>query len=143
MSNIRLMHPGYWGVVLGLSIPWYMGLGAGLLLLSEQYLMVYDYEIISRYIPLHFWGALYLFIGLGLFLSATIPKIPHKFVRIFAALGLCVTVFWLVAFIITVALGELSAYLLIPPFLTVALIEYRAVIESEVNESMINPTMVA
>lgn len=137
MSKIRTQHPGYWGVALGLSIPWYSGLGLGLLLLSEQYLRVYDYEIISRYIPLHFWGALYLFIGLGLFLSATIPKISHKLVRLFAGLGLCVTVFWLVAFVITVALGQVSAYLLIPPFLTIALIEYRTVVEAETNPAMI------
>jgi hypothetical protein len=133
MSNIRTEHPGYFGVCLGLSLCWYIGIGVGLLLLPHIYHITLGYKEVAQYMPLFFWGVLYLITGVGLLLSASVKRVPHIYVRMFAGLGFSITLFWLIAFIITFFAGHQAAYLFLPPFSAILLMEFQAVVEPSSN----------
>lgn len=138
MSDIRKNHPGYYGVCMAIGLIWYTGTGIGLLIDQSAYKSFFDYRFVDKHISLTYWALLYLTLGLGLVLSASIPKIPHVWVRGFTTAGMALTVFWLAGFIISLIMGHRMAYVLIPPFAAIALTEYRAIVENDTNPAMQN-----
>lgn len=128
MSDIRHTHPGYFSVTLGLALPWYIGLGIGFSLyehtLSGQESRTYD--LISAYVPLQAWGAIYLLLGTTLLISLLSKKVPHIYVRICCGLGLMLTTFWFALYIVALATGRMDLIAVMPAWATVACVEWAA-----------------
>lgn len=133
MSDIRTEHPGYHGVVMGLSVPWYMGLGAVLTFMPVKHLIGLNLPLITSTVPLRVWGVVYMALGLAIATCASVPRIPHRYVRFLLGLGFVFTNFWLINFIVSAFTGHLEALSRAPAWATVVLVEYQTIIEPEVN----------
>jgi hypothetical protein len=132
MSDIRRTHPGYFGVTLGLSLFWYIGLGVGFTF-SHGTISARSkvYGLIGAYIPLQAWGVIYLVLGATLLTAILNPRISHQVVRVCCLLGLLLTTFWLALFLYALAAHKMDLISVIPAWLTVALVEWSAFREPE------------
>jgi len=131
VSDIRRSHQGYFGVSLALAVPWYGGLGVAFIAVHGGPVDAQAYDLVASYIPLPYWGLIYLTIGVGLLVSILVASVPHMFVRGFIGAGLVVTVLWWVSFVVSLAMGQLDAITVIPAWALAALVEWHASIEPE------------
>lgn len=139
MSNIKRTHPGYYGVATALAVPWYLGLGVSFTFFHGVPVSADAYKLVAAYVPLHYWGAVYLLLGVALFVASSFPKVDHSYVRIVAGLGLVITSFWIVFFMISVFTNQMDAITVIPAWLTIACIEWAAVKEPELGPQRPGP----
>lgn len=131
MSDTRRQHPGYFSVTMALAIPWYLGLGIGFTFAHGKPVDAEVYQLVSTYVPLQLWGIVYLALGAALILSVTKRDIPHIYVRLVTATGLFVTTFWIISYIAALMIGKMDAITVLPAWLTLACVEWAAVIEPE------------
>jgi hypothetical protein len=131
VSGIRSTHPGYYKVTFGLSVTWYIALGTSFILLGHGVQAATTYKIVSAYVPLPIWGAAYLVLGGFLLTAILIRSVPHTIVRICCGVGLGLTAFWLIAFVVTLAVGKLHGVMLIPALATIGLTEWATITEPE------------
>lgn len=129
MSDIRRTHPGYFGVTLACALPWYICLGIGFTFFKGKPVSATAYELVASYVPLQAWGVVYLVLGAALLLACTVPRIPHIYVRVLTGTGFLFTVFWILNFIVSLAVGKLDAVSVIPAWCTIALVELQAIKE--------------
>lgn len=131
MSDIRRTHPGYFGVTLACALPWYIGLGVGFTFFKGKPVSASAYELVASYVPLQAWGVAYLTLGLALLIACTIPSVPHTYVRVLTGTGLLFTVFWVINFAVSFAVGKLDVVSVLPAWCTIALVELQAMKEPE------------
>lgn len=133
MSDTRHEHPGYFGVLMGLAIPWYQGLGLTFLLQGHMLRAAPSYRLVLHYVPPEIWGIVYLAVGVLLLVGTTVKRIPHIFVRRIIVFGWMLTLFYLITFVVNDIVNGIPPATLIPAFATMLLIEYRAIVEPETN----------
>ncbi len=133
MSNTRHDHPGYYGVILGAALPWYMGLGAIFTFYGSHVDSDPDYDTALTYVPIQAWGAFYLLLGVALFLASTIPRVPHGYVRFLMAVGWCCTFYFEVLFIATLIIQGLETPTIIAAWGTILIVEFKAIVEPTSN----------
>lgn len=139
MSDTRRKHPGYFGVLMGLAIPWYQGLGLTFLLQGHMLRAAPSYRLVLHYVPPQVWGIVYLAVGVLLLVGATVKRIPHILVRRVIVFGWLLTLFYLITFIVNDIVNGIPPATLIPAFTTMLLIEYRAIVEPESNPAAVAP----
>ena len=131
MSNIRRTHPGYYRVTMAYALLWYCGLGVTFLLLPERDTLIGTYDVITALLPVWEWGVLYITIGVTLAVTASIPTVPHSYVRACLSLGFVLGVFWVIALLIAAFDGQTGAFTRLPAWTTLSVIGYAALIEPE------------
>lgn len=133
MSQTRVNHPGYYGVIVGAALPWYTGLGLLFLTYGEKIASNPDYDIATRYVPIQTWGVIYVVLGLSLFTVATVARVPHRYVRVLMGVGWCLTWFFEITFVITLATDGLFTPTIVAAWGTILIVEFKAIIEPERN----------
>lgn len=135
MSDIRHTHPGYFQVITGLAIPWYMGLGVGFYIGGSTLVASNSkaYHLIDAYIPLRAWAVIYFALGLALLISASAPSVPHGYVRVCCGIGLTLTIFWLSVWIVALLLGRMDLIAVIPAFTAILFVEFAALREPQMG----------
>lgn len=136
MSEIRTKHPGYYGVVIGAALPWYFMTGVIFTFLHDQVRQSVDYKLALAYVPVTVWGIWYMGLGLALAVSASVPRIPHRYVRVLMMAGWLSTGFFLMTFLITLAQGGLETPTIAAAWATLLVVEYKAIFEAESNPLM-------
>lgn len=130
---MRTEHPGYYGVVIGAALPWYMGLGLVFTFLSGEIRHSRDYDLAFAYVPVEAWGALYLLLGVTLAIAATVPKVPHIYVRALMGVGWLCTFFFEVTFCLTLITNGLDTPTILAAWGTILVVEFKAIVEPERN----------
>lgn len=136
MSNIRREHPGYYGVVIGAALPWYFGLGVIFTFLHGEIARSADYKLALAYVPLTGWGIWYMALGTALAIAGTVPRVPHKYVRALMSIGWFCTCYFLVTFVVTLVDHGLATPTIVVAWLTLLVVEYKAIFEAESNPLM-------
>lgn len=130
MSESRKVHPGLFRVVIGLAIPWYIGLGIGFTFFTGTKLTsATTYDLVSKHIPLQFWGGSYLMLGTAMCIATLVPKIPHFYVKLLSGIGLVMTTTWIATFIFSIFLDKLDTISVLPAWTMIAMVEWAALNE--------------
>ncbi len=137
MVQLQRSHPGYFRVVLAVSMVFYFCLGMGFMFFQPHLKSSPSYYVMEGFLPLWAWGLLLVTLGTSMLLAATVKRFPHHFLKKIIFFGMMVDTFWLLGFTFGAFIGKLDAFTLIFAWATVLLVEYAAFMEKEVNPTMV------